>query len=988
MRPRTTRRTAGAVLIPALLLFLGLPAREASGQAIIPYFGKNKVKYDQFAWRVYKSPHFEVYYYPEFEQHLARITSYLESAYQKLSAGLKHEMARPVPAILYKTWTEFEQTNLNPGFLPEGVLAFAEPGRGRLTLPIDEPPDKLMGLIQHEMTHIFAFDIIPRTILQRQIPLWIDEGLASYFEGVWSPFDLMQIRDAAVTEQIPKLSRSDFQPLSGRLVYNLGHAAFEFIEARYGKEGIRQFLYTLRKGILGGTVEDIYQQAFRITPDDFDQAFAKWLQERFKPYRDKERPGDYGRNLSPNPEKTPYTQVFAFAPSPTGEVIAALTANRNEGAAEIVLLSARDGSVLRNISQATRNEYESLSFNDDFVAGRTIAFDPKGDDLAFFARTGKRRSLFVVSVLDGSVKRKVPIMQDQAQAPCLLPDGKHAVYAALREGVSDLWLVDLESGEAKNLTRDDFHDANPQVSPDGKTIVYARRVSGFYKIFSFPLDAPDRKTQLTFGAFDDDTPMYSPEGHLVYYVSTEEGDIYNLRSLDLRTGSIKQYTDVLGGNMAPAPLPGLPSERLAFISYLKGDFNLHTKDTAEPLREIEQEVRLASEGSVDFVPDVVHQVIPENKRRKGKFEGLRLEGRPPIDLGVTSGGDFFGGSQIALTDILQDHTFVFTILSYRGFRTYDAQYVNLSRRFQYGVNLFDRTNYFYPSYFVPTTGFSREGVLATQRYQGGQLIGQYALDKFRRLELGAGVIRLKEQYDDPFYEELVRQQAEAAGVPFFLNSGTYVPISVRFTEETTRFSSFGPLSGQTLSIGAEVAPPIGGTLDRYTFDADARKYYRLGSTSIVFAMRLRGFYSSGDSPYNYYFGGNNEMRGYEYYSFAGNQGFHGALELRFPVVHLAATPIGLLGPIRGNFYFNFGGAKFKGQPFKFATSDPGLSYVDDPIFGEPVEGFRLVDGRASFGFGLQAFVLGYPMHFDWSKLTDLQNVSDDTRFDFWIGFDF
>ena len=171
---------------------------------MIPYYGKNKVKYDQFDWRVYKSPHFEIYYYPEFEQHLARVSSYLESAYEKLSAGLKHEVSQPIPAILYKTWTEFEQTNLNPGFLPEGVLAFAEPGRGRLTLPIDLPPDRLNGLIQHEMTHIFAFDIIPRTILQRGIPLWIDEGLASYFEGVWAPLDLMMIRDAAITEQIPQ----------------------------------------------------------------------------------------------------------------------------------------------------------------------------------------------------------------------------------------------------------------------------------------------------------------------------------------------------------------------------------------------------------------------------------------------------------------------------------------------------------------------------------------------------------------------------------------------------------------------------------------------------------------------------------------------------------------------------------------------------------------------------------------------------------------
>ena len=91
------------------------------------------------------------------------------------------------------------------------------------------------------------------------------------------------------------------------LVYNLGHAAFEFIEARYGKEGIRQFLYTLRKNIVGGGIDDIYQQAFRIKPEEFDQAFEKWLKERFKPFRDKQRPSDYGQDLSPDAEKTPPT---------------------------------------------------------------------------------------------------------------------------------------------------------------------------------------------------------------------------------------------------------------------------------------------------------------------------------------------------------------------------------------------------------------------------------------------------------------------------------------------------------------------------------------------------------------------------------------------------------------------------------------------------------------------------------------------------------
>ena len=88
------------LLLP--LLLCALAARPAGAQ-YVPYYGKNKVKYDNFSWRIYKSAHFEIYYYPEFEQHLARLTSYLESAYLKISTGLKHEMPKAIPVIFYKT---------------------------------------------------------------------------------------------------------------------------------------------------------------------------------------------------------------------------------------------------------------------------------------------------------------------------------------------------------------------------------------------------------------------------------------------------------------------------------------------------------------------------------------------------------------------------------------------------------------------------------------------------------------------------------------------------------------------------------------------------------------------------------------------------------------------------------------------------------------------------------------------------------------------
>ena len=158
------------------------------------------------------------------------------------------------------------------------------------------------------------------------------------------------------------------------------------------------------------------------------------------------------------------------------------------------------------------------------------------------------------------------------------------------------------------------------------------------------------------------------------------------------------------------------------------------------------------------------------------------------------------------------------------------------------------------------------------------------------------------------------------------------------------------------------------------------------------------------------------MHGYEYLEFAGNTGFFGNAELRFPLIEAMATPIGVLGGIRSVFFFDISGAKYANQPFQmFASStqtyQTTAGYVVDPVTGAiipipgpnvTVDGFRLQDGKASYGLGLETFALGFPMHFDWSWRTlfnrNWENVVygpyggsnwfRQAKFTFWIGYDF
>ncbi|MBI2834863.1 MAG: PD40 domain-containing protein [Acidobacteria bacterium] len=1003
----------------------------------VPYYQKNRIKYDKFDWQIYTTDHFEIYYYPELERHLERVAGYAESAYQQISADLKHDLAFKVPLVLFKTHSEFEQQNVLAEDVPEGVAAFAEPQRDRMVLPIDEPSDQLYGLIVHELNHIFEFDIIPRSLIRRGIPLWVDEGLSDYMRGTWDPLDLMMVRDAAVADIIPKMSDLEGYGMSAnpRLIYNLGHAVFEFIESRWGKEGIRQFLFSLRKSVIGGG-DNAYEEALNLKPDEFDEAFDKYLKDRFKPFRDKERPADYGKNLAPNPEKTKFPAVVSIEPSPSGDLIAAVAVNRKDGELDIVLLSAKDGQVIRNLTPGFDKDRGFEYIAQPSGLGRFnnvpwISWSPVGDRIAYFARTEKRKTLIIQNVLTRKTEQRVGIKAvDEPESPNVAPGGRQVAFAGLQGAVGDIFVLDLDTLEIKNVTKDDFADYAPVYSPDGKSIVYLARVSGNNKLFRVDL-AGGTKTQLTFGTHDEGAAKFVDNDTLVFSSTAVDprtelspeaarnGNIYNLWTLGLQTGELRQYTDALGGNVSPVVLRG-ETDRIAFVTYYKGEYGIHTLTRKEPLHSVATSDFGAPGPIIDFQAPLTHTLITANKKKKGTFEKLFLEGRPPVNVGVTSGGDVFGGSQLTFTDVLGDQQFNVFAASISQYRTLSFSYINLARRFQYAAQGFSQTLFYYglqPGLlFDPALGFlSRDDAIATRTIRGGSVYGIFPFNRYARLEVYGGVQQYREQYNDPALEQLAGEyQQQQFGTQVFRN-GTFVPLGIAVVQETTIFREFGPLAGNTFRIGYEVAPKVGNTLSRQTFDLDARYYLRL-ATSGVLALRFRGLKSWGEFPDFLFYGGNSELRGYRYLEFIGHRAFFANAELRFPLIEAMATPIGVLGGIRGVFFFNVGAAGLNNAPFKVFERKtervtPVIGYRFNPqtedfevINGQPrvISGFRLKDGRASYGIGLETFALGFPIHFDWSWRTlfnrDWEDVLFSTeggssrfrkpRFDVWIGYDF
>src|SRR3954467_2656537 len=128
-----------------------------------------------------------------------------------------------------------------------------------------------------------------------------------------------------------------------------------------------------------------------------------------------------------------------------------------------------------------------------------------------------------------------------------------------------------------------------------------------------------------------------------------------------------------------------------------------------------------------------------------------LEGRPPVNVGVTNNGDIFGGTQVSFGDVLGDKQGNFFAASLSQYRTLSLSYVDLSRRFQWALQGFSQTQffygqvggYFYDPSFAPL--LSRDDAIATRTVRGGSVFGIYPFSRYRRGGVSGGPVAPREQ---------------------------------------------------------------------------------------------------------------------------------------------------------------------------------------------------------------------------------------------------
>jgi Tol biopolymer transport system component len=122
---------------------------------------------------------------------------------------------------------------------------------------------------------------------------------------------------------------------------------------------------------------------------------------------------------------------------------------------------------------------------------------------------------------------------------CWTPDGR-LVYGSHASGNADIWVMDTDGGNQKQLTFNPRRDVLPVVSSDGRYIVFVSRGAGTSYLWRMDADGQN-PIQLTHGK-GDHLPSLSPDGRWVVYSSYDETGRRTLWKVSIDGGEPLQLT--------------------------------------------------------------------------------------------------------------------------------------------------------------------------------------------------------------------------------------------------------------------------------------------------------------------------------------------------------------------------------------------------------------------------------------------------------------
>jgi len=295
------------------------------------------------------------------------------------------------------------------------------------------------------------------------------------------------------------------------------------------------------------------------------------------PVQATEAPEDRSQRPDPEPQPLPGPVPAAAQPAPVAPAATPTPKPKWD-------VNAPPGAVVRQVPIRTaEGSWMDLDVSPD---GRTIAFALLGD-------------LYTMPIAGGRPTRVADGLAWEVQ-PRFSPDGRRIAFTSDRGGGDNIWVMNADGSDKRQVTREDFRLLNqPSWSPDGRFLVAKKhfttgRSLGTGEVWMYHVSGgagvrlvkrPNETHQKELGE-----PIFAPGGRAVYftrnitpgpifeYAQDSNTDLFDIERYDLDTGETTKAVTGDGGSVRPTPSPD--GKRIAFVRREATRSKLYVKDLA------------------------------------------------------------------------------------------------------------------------------------------------------------------------------------------------------------------------------------------------------------------------------------------------------------------------------------------------------------------------------------------------------------------------